>query len=150
MFLRQWGPASGLAVVLVLLGGVHRANAQNSVPSPPGTALLTWDYSGPDPEWFEVVADNAPPASVGLPERDARNALSVPFPLLFPGQHVIVIRACNAEGCTPSEPFYVNVFASAITAPAPSGPVNPPRPSLPPLGDQGGWTVFGVKPKPPR
>ena len=150
MFLRQSELAHALVFVLVMGGISQRAEAQVSVPSPPGAALLTWDYSGPDPEWFEVVAGNAPPASLGLPERDSQNAMSVPFPLLFPGHHVIVIRACNRDGCTPSEPLVVNVFASAISAPAPAGPVVPPRPNLPPLEDQGGWTVFGVKPKPPR
>ena len=79
------------------------------MPSPtPASTRLAWDHDGVATDRYELVVDNGTPTDLGKPTPTGQT-YDVAFPALTPGQHTLIVRACNIAGCAASAPFPVSV-----------------------------------------
>jgi hypothetical protein len=111
--------ASGAVIAVVALawvGAVPSASlAQQTVPTPPtATSRVVWEHDGAGVDWFEVRIDGTTVSMAGLGDRESGNVFTVPLPLLFPGNHQLVVAACNTTGCAASEPLAIRAVSSPI------------------------------------
>jgi hypothetical protein len=117
------------------------ALAQVQVPTPPGATRLAWDHPGDNVKWFEIVVDGRERVFLGLPCMVSQGYYEAPLPVLIPGLRRLTVEACNAAGCSASEPLLVSAVSAPIGAPPPAftSPVCPPL--LPGTPGRGGATV---------
>ena len=105
---------ASVLLTAVLAGEVM---GQTQVPSPtPATTRLCWDHDGANLDRFTLAVDAGTPSDVGKPAPTGQT-YCVPFPALTPGNHTLVVAACNIAGCSASAPFPVSV----VVVPTPPG-----------------------------
>lgn len=104
-----------LAAILFLLLPTL-AHAQTNV-TPGQNTRLAWDHDGVNVERFEIKADGALVATVPFVFQQ-NGTYDAPFPALTPGNHSLVVAACNIAGCADSDPFLVRVVV------VPAKPIN--------------------------
>lgn len=79
--------------------------AQEIIINPTNTQLQ-WDHDRQHVTHFNLVIDGVI-TNLGLPEEN-----EITFPALTPGEHVIIVQACNSdlEICVASDPFEIQVI----------------------------------------
>jgi hypothetical protein len=109
-------------LIVAALFAVSAAQAQTTIPIPT-TQKLAWDHSAPaSVTRFELNVDGGDFTDVGKTACAAPNAASfcAAVPALTQGAHSLVVRACNAAGCSAASAPPYAVIAVVI----PAAPVN--------------------------
>lgn len=108
-----------LVLVALLTAQLGTASAQAQVPSPiPATTRLAFDHDGLNTDRYELVVNAQAPVDLGRLAPVTGQTYEIPFPALTPGQHTLLVRACNISGCAASPPFPVSVIVQP-SAPSP-------------------------------